>query len=112
MQKSPDVHMEVAMLLSMRNRLVQSKSGLLTLVRGEDRAMHNIVISALAATCLVGAVSVGNADDRRHGTHDPTCAYVWNGFTRVPSCQMLAPIKSSRQETNVRSEASLEKRVR
>jgi hypothetical protein len=32
------------MLLSMRNSLVHSKSGLLTLERGEDRAMGNIIL--------------------------------------------------------------------
>jgi hypothetical protein len=74
--------------------------------------MRKIIIMALAGACLCGAISVGNAGNRQDDTHHLACAYVWNGFTRVPSCQMLAPIKSSRQETNVRSEASLEKRVR
>lgn len=87
---------------------------MLTLGGSEDRAtMRNIIIMlGLAATCLVSVISVGNAGDRRNRTRDLTCAYVWNGFTRVPSCQMPAAIKSSQQETNFRSEASLEKRAR
>jgi len=73
--------------------------------------VRKIIVATLAATCLFGAISDGSAGYRRKGT-DYSCAYVWNGFARVPSCQMLAPIKSSQQEMISRSEASLPKTMR
>ena len=74
--------------------------------------MRKTIIMALAGACLCGAISVGNAGNRQHNTHYSACAYVWNGFARVFSRQMLAPIKSGQQEMISQSQASLDKRTR
>jgi hypothetical protein len=71
--------------------------------------MGKIIVSALAATCLFGAISASSAGYRRDGVDYAACTYVWNGFARVPSCQMLAPIKSSQQKMISRSQTSLPK---
>jgi hypothetical protein len=72
---------------------------------------RKIIIMALAATSLLGATSVGHAG-YRNDTDDPSCAYVWSGLARMPSCQMLAPVKSGEHEEIPRSKASLEKTTR
>jgi hypothetical protein len=100
--------MEVSMLLHMRNRTL-AKPELTTLGGGEVRTMRKIITSALAVACLFVTISPGNAGSRRNATHDSTCAYVWNGLTRMPSCQMLAPIKPGPREIVFRTQARFRK---
>jgi hypothetical protein len=72
---------------------------------------REIITMALAGTSVLVATSVGHGG-YRNDTDDPSCAYVWSGFARMPSCQMLAPMKSGEQEEIPRSQGLLEQTTR